>query len=142
MISMGVGGGTGGRKLLVAVKAALTTVLAGANNDLVFTADLAGYAGNSITVTYVDPGGVTATLGVVVTGSAIVVNLGRTGSAIDTTATALAAAIAASPAAAALVDVTNSGADTGAGLVTAMSIQSLTGGKNKVREVGTGWEFE
>lgn len=111
-----------------AVAASLTTALAGANNDLVFTAKTVGPVGNLINVTYVDPGGVTATLGVVTTGNDIVVNLGRAASAINTTATALAAAIAADPAANALVSVANAGADTGAGLVIAMAKSFLTGG--------------
>lgn len=112
------------------VQASYTTVLAGANNDLVFTAVPLGTLGNGISVTYVDPGGATATLGVVVSGRDITVNLGRAASAINTTGTLLAAAIAAAPAAAALVTVANSGADTGAGLVIALSKQSLSGGKN------------
>jgi hypothetical protein len=58
------------------VAATLTTSLAGANNDLVFTAKTAGAAGNSITVAYVDPGGVTATATVGVVGNAITVKLG------------------------------------------------------------------
>jgi hypothetical protein len=107
--------------------AALTTVLAGANNDLVYTAKAAGFGGNAITVAYVDPGGVSATLGVVVTGNAIVVNLGRAASAINSTAAAVAAAIAASVPANALVSVANSGADNGTGLVTALAATHLAG---------------
>lgn len=108
--------------------ASLTTALTGANNDLVFTAKTAGVGGNSISVTYVDPGGTTATLGVVVSGKDITVNLGRAASAINTTATALKAAIDGDTGASALVSVANAGADTGAGLVTAMSKTNLTGG--------------
>lgn len=108
--------------------ASLTTALVGANNDLVFTAKPQGADGNLVTVTYVDPGGATATLGVVVTGKDIVVNLGRATSAITTTATLLKAAVDGTPAAAALVSVANAPANTGAGLVTAMSKTSLAGG--------------
>jgi hypothetical protein len=118
-----------------ATSASLTTVLAGANNDLVFTAKTPGTAGNSITIAYVDPGGVTATLGVVVAGSAITVNLGRAASAINTTATALKAAIDADPTASTMVSVANSGADNGSGLVTAMSQTPLTGGTIGTRVV-------
>jgi hypothetical protein len=110
------------------VAASLTTALAGANNDLVFTAKTPGTAGNSITVAYVDPGGVTATLGVVVSGLDITVNLGRAASAINTTATALAAAVTGDPTAGALVSVANAGADNGTGLVTAMARTALSGG--------------
>jgi hypothetical protein len=111
-------------------KSTLTTSLAGANNDLVFTSLLNGVDGNAITVNYTDPGGTTATLSVAVTGTAIVVSLGRAASAINTTGTLLAAAIAASPAASALVSVANAGGNSGAGLVTAMATTPLAGGIN------------
>jgi hypothetical protein len=114
---------------LTPAKAALTTALAGANNDLVFTAKKGGTWGNSIQVAYIDPGGTTATLSIVVTGFLITVNLGRTASAIDTTATALSTAIAASADASALVTVANSGADDGTGLVIALTATSLAGGE-------------
>jgi len=42
------------------VKAALTQVLAGANNDVKFTSKLAGLDGNSIRVRFVNPGGTVA----------------------------------------------------------------------------------
>lgn len=107
--------------------ASLTTTLAGANNDLIFTARAAGYGGNTITVRYVDPGGVSAVLGVTVVGSAITVNLGRAASAINSTAAAVAAAIAASVAANALVSVANATANDGTGLVTALVATPLAG---------------
>lgn len=113
---------------LVATFASLTTALAGANNDLVFTAKTAGAAGNNVTVTYVDPGGATATLGVVVSGTDITVNLGRAASAINTTGTLLAAAVAASAPANNLVSVANAGGNDGSGLVTALSKTNLAGG--------------
>ncbi len=113
---------------LVSTFASLTTALTGTNNDLVFTAKTAGVAGNSISVTYVDPGGTTATLGVVVTGKDIVVNLGRAASAINTTATALKAAVDGDAGASALVSVANAGSDNGSGLVTALTKTNLSGG--------------
>jgi hypothetical protein len=113
-----------------ALPATVATALVGANNDLVFTADTVGAAGNDIQINYTDPGGATATLGVVVTGTLITVNLGRAASAINTTATALKAAVDAAPAAAALVNVANSGQDSGAGLVTAMATINLAGGSD------------
>lgn len=110
--------------------ASLTTALTGTNNDVVFTAKDAGAArGNAISVEYVDPGGATATLGVVVDGSAITVNLGRTASAIDTTGDLLKAAIEAEEAADALVSVADAAGNDGSGLVTAMSETTLEGGR-------------
>ena len=110
--------------------ASLTTALTGTNNDLVFTAKQAGSGGNAITVTYTDPGGATATLGVVVSGRDINVNLGRAASAINTTGTLLAAAIAADPTANMLVSVANAAGNDGTGLVTALSKTNLAGGSD------------
>jgi hypothetical protein len=117
-----------------AATATATTSLTGNNNDLVFTAVPTGNTGNGITVTYVDPGGTTATLGVVVDiqERAITVNLGRAASAINSTAGAIATAIAANTDAAALVTVANASANDGTGLVTAMSALTLTGGASNV----------
>jgi len=114
---------------LTPTKATLTTALAGTNNDLVFTATRGGTWGNSIQVAYVDPGGTTATLGVVVSGFLITVNLGRAASAINTTSALLKAAIEASLDAQALVTVAHSGADDGTGLVIALAATNLSGGK-------------
>jgi hypothetical protein len=111
-----------------ATTATLTTSLAGANNDLTFTAKNAGSAGNNISVTYTDPGGVTATLGIVVSGTDITVNLGRAASAINTTAAALATAVAADIGANNLVRVANASGNDGTGLVTAMAKTNLAGG--------------
>lgn len=108
--------------------ASLTTALAGTNNDLVFTARKGGTWGNSIQVAYIDPGGVSATLSVVVSGFLITVNLGRAASAINTTSAAITAAIQASSDANTLVSVANSGADDGTGLVIALAATNLSGG--------------
>jgi len=54
-------------------------------NDFQYTAKLGGPDGNSIRVAFVDPGGASATLGVVVSGSDITVNLGRAASALNST---------------------------------------------------------
>jgi hypothetical protein len=92
-------GGTGGTTIRrgfrakTGAAAELTTALTGVNNDLTFTARTPGTGGNNIDVTYSDPGGATATLGVVTDGDHIVVSLGRAASAINTTATALKAAV-------------------------------------------------
>jgi hypothetical protein len=111
------------------IKAAMTTALTGANNDMTFTADTAGVGGNSITVRYVDPAAISQSLGVVVAGSAITVNLATDGAgAITSTAAQVKTAIEASGPAAALVDVANAGGDSGAGVVTAMAVTPLAGG--------------
>ena len=69
------------------VKAALTTALAGAQNDLTFTAKNAGPGGNEITVQSAVAGASTP-LSIVVTGKAIVVNVATDGAsaAISTAA--------------------------------------------------------
>lgn len=109
-------------------KASLTTALTGTNNDLVFTALKRGPWGNAISVTYVDPGGTSATLSVVVEGFKITVNLGRASSAINTTAAALSAAVLANADAAQLVSIANAASNDGTGLVTALAETFLAGG--------------
>lgn len=112
-----------------AIAAALTTALAGANNDMTYTADTAGSGGNAITVRYVDPGAISQTILVVVVGSAITVNLATDGAgAITSTAAQVKTAVDALPAAAALVNVANAGGDSGAGVVTALAATPLAGG--------------
>ncbi len=108
--------------------ATLTTALAGSNNDLVFTAKQGGQWGNSLQVEYIDPGGVSATLAVSTLGYLISVSLGRTASAIDTTAFALKAAIDGDASARKLVDIENAAANDGTGLVTALTATALSGG--------------
>jgi len=111
--------------------AALTTVLGGANNDMVFTAIGAfqGVIGDGITIEYIDPSGASQSLAVTVHGFRIKVSLATdTSSAITSTATLIAAAIAAHAVAKLMVVATNSGSDTGAGAVIAMAEAGLTGG--------------
>lgn len=103
-------------------------VTTGASNAIVdFTAVQAGVGGNSITVTFVNPGA-TDTLEVVVTGNAIVVNLGYSG-AITSTANDVISAILASPEASALV-IPSNGAGTGVSVVGAVSSTPLATGSN------------
>ena len=109
-------------------KAALTTALAGTNNDLVFTAKAGGQWGNSLQVEYIDPGGVSATLAVSTLGYVISVSLGRAASAINTTASALKAAIEADASARRLVDIELAAANDGTGLVIALAATALSGG--------------
>lgn len=109
-------------------KATLTTSLTGTNNDLVFTAAEGGSWGNAIQVAYIDPGGTTAALSVVVGGFLITVNLARAASAIVTTANDILAAVQANLDAQALVGVALAGSNDGTGVVTALSAASLAGG--------------
>lgn len=119
----------------VSAQAVLSTALTGANNDIDFTAVPYGAKGNNISIVYVDPGGATATLGVVVTGSddegwLITVNLGRAASAIDTTADLLKAALDTADVSA-LVTYADKAANDGSGLVTAMAETALAGGAGR-----------
>lgn len=106
---------------------ALTTVLSGTNNDLVYTARQIAADADAVTVAYTNPG-IAAALSVTVTGRAITVHLAHDGVGITSTAGQIATAIAAKPAAAALVSVTNASGDDGTGIVTAMATTNLAGG--------------
>jgi hypothetical protein len=96
------------------------------DKGIAYTAVNYGANGDLITVTYVDPGGVSATLGVTVTGTAISVSLGRATSAINTTAGGLQTLLASTPAVTALVNAVLIGA--GTTLLTAFSTAPLAGG--------------
>lgn len=114
-----------------AVASALTTALAGDNNDLVITAVTRGVAGDAITIRYVNPAANNAALSVTVAGMAITVNLATDGAgAITTIASGITAELAATPAAAALVTAANAGGNNGTGVVTAMAATPLAGGVN------------
>lgn len=115
--------------------ATLTTALAGSDNDLTFTARKGGSWGNDVQVAYVDPGGATASLSVVVSGPLITVNLARAASAIITTANDIKTAIERKPDARALVEVELAGA-AGTGIVTALAATSLAGGSYGVTNPG------
>lgn len=110
--------------------ATLTTLLAGADNDLKFTAVGYGTLGNLVTIAYVDPGAVSQSVAVSVSGYAITVSLGTDGGGvITTTGQDIKDEIEAAPAAAALVTVELSPAgDDGSGLVIAMTATALEGG--------------
>lgn len=120
-------------------KAKLITGTEAADNSIVYTAKSAGVAGNSITVAHVDPPGNNAVLGVVVSGTDIVVNLATDGASAPTsTADAVKDAIIASAAASALVDVSSVGASTGNGVAAVLAATPLAGGKaSKVSSVET-----
>ena len=112
-----------------AVASSLTTEIAVLNANLVFTAKVAGEIGDEISIEYVDPGDVDQEIAVVVTGKAIAISLATNGlGAITSTAVDVTAAIVASEDASALVTVTNSGEDTGEGVVTALEAANLANG--------------
>lgn len=114
--------------------AMLSTALAGANNDLVFTAKNHGVGGNAITVRYVDPAGNNQALSVGVVGNAITVNLatGVAGAITSTAAQVRAAVLASAPAMALLSAVTLKTGNDGTGVVIAMAATNLTGGAEPV----------
>jgi len=126
----------GTKEITWATTAALTTALAGANNDLLLTAFARGTDGNSITLTYIDggtgfgPG--TATISV--TGNAITVTI-DTG---VTTAAEVLAALLADSDAMALVSAAHATGNDGSGTVTAGGPWSLIGGTGTALAVAPG----
>lgn len=112
---------------------ALVALLGVLNAGLVVTSKSVGTLGNATRIRFVNPGTPSAALGVVVAGSEITVNLGTTaGSAPNSTATQVIAAIVAAVPANALVAIVNEAGSTGAGVVaaTAGSV-ALTGGADE-----------
>lgn len=123
----------------IGARATLTTALAGANNDLTFTAVKAGTDGNSTTVRYIvptDSGGTAIAsqpLTVEVAGSEIIVSLATNSSGVVTsTASQVLAAIQASVPASYLVTVVLAPGNNGAGVVTALASTALAGGVGTV----------
>ena len=108
-----------------AVAASLTTNLSNAsNNDVVFTAKVAGVAGNSISIEYVISGtGSTATVAVV--DKAITITAGSA-----CTADTMKAAVEASTAAAALVSVADKAGNDGTGVIDTLAKTNLASGSN------------
>lgn len=120
------------------VKATLATGVVASNNALTWTAKLNGVLGNKIRVRLVDPKANSAALAVSVSQQAITVSLATSGAgAITTTAAALKTAIEANAAANALVGVANTGASTGAGVLTALATAFLTGGQDEAFPLDT-----
>lgn len=104
-----------------------TRTIGTSNQQVLYTAKLAGTAGNSITVAQVN-GGASQSLTVGVVGTAITVNLATDGSSVITsTASDVIDAIDASTAASALVDASN-GTGNGSGLAVVGTAGALTGG--------------
>jgi anaerobic selenocysteine-containing dehydrogenase len=117
-------------------KAAATLTPNGANSGLTYTAVTAGAAGNSITVTYVNPGTPSAALDVTVAGSAITVSLATdAGSLVTSTANLVLAAVNADVEANLLVVVAKPTTSDGTALVSATGPTSLTGGRDAATDI-------
>lgn len=109
------------------VKAAVTIDMTNPNGDLTYTAKDYGTAGNSITVTHVDPSANDQSLAIAVDGTDITITLATDGSGtITSTANDIKTAIEADSEANALVAVTVEG--TGEGVVEAIAEDALEGG--------------
>ena len=95
--------------------------------DITYTAVASGTGGNSITITYLNPGIPSQSLSVTVVSNAITVHLATDGgSALTSTATQIQAAVAASIPASALVTAVVTG--TGSNVETAVAATHLAGG--------------
>lgn len=120
------------------VKATLLTGVVSSNNALTFTSKLDGALGNQIGVRFIDPDVNNATLSVSVSGLDINVRLATNSSGvITTTAAQIITAITGNTEASALVLVANTGASTGAGVVTAFRRQALSGGIDEAFPLNT-----
>jgi flagellar hook-associated protein 3 FlgL len=109
--------------------ATMTTALAGADNDLTFTARQGGTLGNGIMIAYVDPAAASQSLSVSVSGQIITVSLATDGVGnIISTAAQIREAINQDADAAALVSASLAAGDDGTGVVTAMNHATLAGG--------------
>lgn len=98
-------------------KASYGTTFEVSNSNLIFTADTAGTAGNTIRIRYVVAGNNTS-LSIAVAGSDITVNVATNGSGVPTsTAALIKAALIASAPANALIDVTDEPGSSGAGII-------------------------
>lgn len=124
----------GSKGFRAGAQAALTTAMAGANNDLVFTSKVVGTVGNSTRVRIVVSGNGTA-LSVSVSGADITVNSATDGGGLATsTASEVKAALDASTPAKALISTALATGNSGAGVVAAFAFTNLTGGADSVLE--------
>jgi hypothetical protein len=131
--------GPGNLYIFPKTRAALTTILTGTNNDLTFRAQRGGIAGNSITISYVDPTGNNVPLSVAVVSNAITVTLATDGvSAITSTAAQVRDAVNHSFASYGLVYAVLATGNDGTGLVTALASTALTGGLDTETETFLG----
>lgn len=112
-----------------AVAATLATGSVGANTGITWTADEAGTAGNSIRIQLRDPAGNSQALSVDVDGDDIIVSLATNGGgAITSTAAQVIAAVLEDNTASQMVNAANTGASSGAGVVSAVALTALAGG--------------
>lgn len=115
--------------VLAGAKATRATGVEGDENAITWTADLAGAAGNDISVEVLGSTGDDVALAVAVVGRAITVTPATDGAGVITsTADQVKAAVEASAPAAALVDVADTGASDGTGLIAAVAAGNLAGG--------------
>ena len=119
-----------------AVAVAATGIInpTGVDNSILYTADTAGYAGNSITIEYIISGGGSAVTGIVVTDNAIEITAGSA-----TTAATVITEVNLDVDASALVTASTSGADTG--VIDTVAATNLTGGLNSTSVVVNGTTF-
>jgi len=124
---------------VAAATAAVSTGVEANNNGLTFSANSAGFAGNAISVMLLDPKANSAALAVTVKTNAITVSLATdAGGVITTTAAQIITAIAANAQAAALITAANTGASTGAAVVTAtVKPANLAGGVDEAFPLNT-----
>ena len=116
-------------------KATHTTALAGAQNDLVFTAKRGGQWGNALRVRYLDPAANDQSLTIVVEGFDVTVRLatGPAG-AITSTANDVLAAVATDRYAGQVLDVALAASNDGTGVVVAFAFTALAGGEFAVTQ--------
>lgn len=109
--------------------ATVTTDLSAPHTNLKYEARLSGLAGNSISITYVDPGAASQPLTLGVAGNAITVNLATDGTgAITTTAGDIIAAIKNNTAASNLVNVELAEGNSGLDALALTGTWNLSGG--------------
>lgn len=112
-----------------AVAASLATGTVGANTGITYTAKTAGTGGNSIRVQLLDPAANSQALAVDVDGNDIIVSLATNGGgAITSTAAQVIAAINEDNTASQKITAANTGASSGAGVVSAVALTALAGG--------------
>lgn len=111
--------------------ATLTTAITGTNNDLKFTANRTGAAGNLIQIQYFNPGVASQSLGVSLTGSLIKISLGTNSSnVIVSTANQVLSLINNSSTAGALVTAALAPSNDGSGVMVALAPTNLAGGSD------------